>query len=142
MSKQKAKKFVNRLGYTELFAEGRSGDLPQGSRQYWIKPGEEMNEFGWPKYYAMMSRLPKGGFATLGEYLWVVKIFDERAPSSDQLKIGDWVQTANGRVGRISEGGPAIATVQFGADGPFENHYRSTLKPATKMQIAVMEGRS
>lgn len=77
MSKQKARKFVNRLGYTKLFAEGRSGDLPQGSRQYWCRPDEPKNEFGWPKNYAVLSRLPKGGFNTLGEYLWVTKIFDD-----------------------------------------------------------------
>ena len=54
----------------------------------------------------------------------------------------DWVVVPDGRVGQISSVNPfyRLATIQFGADGPFEDHKVSSLRWATREESDEKQG--
>lgn len=49
MTKAQARAKVIAEGFTIHFDTGSSGDYAHGSREYFMKPDAEMNEWGFPK---------------------------------------------------------------------------------------------
>lgn len=52
-----AQKFVKAAGFTEFHAYSESGDHGYKSREYWKKPGCEVNQYGCPMGMACISKV-------------------------------------------------------------------------------------
>lgn len=55
-NKRAALAHMKSLGYVH-HQTGQCGDGPWGSREYWMKPGCEINQHGWPLDTMCASRL-------------------------------------------------------------------------------------
>lgn len=58
-----ARKAVIAAGFTKHEGVGQAGDYAYGSREYYSRPGCEVNQFGCPMEIATISKMP-GGWCT------------------------------------------------------------------------------